>query len=147
MIARIIDASARNRALVLLFAVALAVAGYLSLRSTPLDAIPDLSDTQVVVFTEWPGRSPSLVEDQVTWPLVTGLLGTAGVADVRAQSMLGMSFVYVVFDEGTDLYWARSRVLESLSALQQRLPQGTAPRVGPDATGIGGVYQSALVDR
>ena len=147
MIAWIIDASARNRALVLLLAVALAVAGYASLKSTPLDAIPDLSDTQVVVFTEWPGRSPSLVEDQVTWPLVTGLLGTAGVSEVRAQSMLGMSFVYVVFDEGTDLYWARSRVLESLSSLQQRLPQGTAPRVGPDATGIGWVYQYALVDR
>lgn len=147
MIGKLIDASAHNRGLVFLFALALAIAGYVSIKNTPLDAIPDLSDTQVVVFTEWSGRSPSLVEDQITWPLVTGLQGTAAVAEVRAQSMLGMSFVYVVFDEGTDLYWARSRVLESLSALQSRLPVGVTPRVGPDATGIGWVYQYALVDR
>ncbi|MEZ4390983.1 MAG: efflux RND transporter permease subunit [Polyangiales bacterium] len=147
MIARIIEASARNRVLVLLFAVALAVAGWNAVTHIPLDAIPDLSDTQVVVFAEWPGRTPTLMEDQVTWPLVTGLLGTAGVVDVRAQTMLGMSFVYVIFEEGTDLYWARSRVQEAMGSLQSRLPAEVTPRLGPDATGIGWVYQYALVDR
>jgi len=147
VIGRLIDACAKYRALVLLGAVALAVAGVVCIRSVKLDAIPDLSDPQVVVFTEWMGRSPTLVEDQVTYPLVTALLGAPHVVDVRGQTMFGMSFVYVVFEEGTDVYWARSRVLESLSTVRDRLPKDVSPRLGPDATGIGWVYQYALVDR
>ncbi|MBK8258273.1 MAG: efflux RND transporter permease subunit [Polyangiaceae bacterium] len=147
MIGKLIDASAKNRALVLFFAVALAVAGVFAMRRIKLDAIPDLSDPQVIVFTEWMGRSPTLVEDQVTYPLVTSLLGAPHVVDVRGQTMFGMSFVYVVFDEGTDVYWARSRVLEYLNAVQGKLPKDAVTRIGPDATGIGWVYQYALVDR
>ncbi len=147
MIGRILDASARNRGLMLFFALALAVAGWQSARHVRLDAVPDLSDPQVIVFTEWMGRSPTLVEDQVTYPLVTALLGAPHVADVRGQTMFGMSFVYVVFDEGTDLYWARSRVAEALSTVRDRLPVDAAPRLGPDASGVGWVYQYALVDR
>jgi len=147
VIGRLIDASARNRALMLFFALALAVGGWTSARHIQLDAIPDLSDPQVIVFTEWMGRSPTLVEDQVTYPLVTALLGAPHVADVRGQTMFGMSFVYVVFEEGTDLYWARSRVLEYLSTVRNRLPPDATSRLGPDATGIGWVYQYALVDR
>src|SRR5688572_535208 len=147
VIGRLIEASAKYRALVLLAAVALAVLGTFSMRNVKLDAIPDLSDPQVIVFTEWMGRSPTLVEDQVTYPLVTSLLGAPHVVDVRGQSMFGMSFVYVVFEEGTDIYWARSRVLEYLSTVKDRLPTDAAPRLGPDATGIGWVYQYALVDR
>ena len=147
MIGRLIDASARNRALMLFFALALAIGGWTAARHIQLDAIPDLSDPQVIVFTEWMGRSPTLVEDQVTYPLVTALLGAPHVADVRGQTMFGMSFVYVVFEEGTDLYWARSRVLEYLSTVRNRLPPDASSRLGPDATGIGWVYQYALVDR
>ena len=147
MIGRLIDASARNRALMMFFALALAVGGWTAARNIQLDAIPDLSDPQVIVFTEWMGRSPTLVEDQVTYPLVTALLGAPHVADVRGQTMFGMSFVYVVFEEGTDLYWARSRVLEYLSTVRNRLPPDATSRLGPDATGIGWVYQYALVDR
>jgi Cu(I)/Ag(I) efflux system membrane protein CusA/SilA len=146
VIARIIELSARYRALVLLVALALAVGGAVAMRRLQLDAIPDLSDPQVIVFTEWIGRSPTLVEDQVTYPLVTALLGAPGVEEVRGQSMFGMSFVYVVFQEGTDLYWARSRVLEYLGTAQRRLPEGAVARLGPDASGIGWVYQYALVD-
>jgi hypothetical protein len=147
VIGRILDASARHRALVLVAALLLAVAGWMSLQRVELDAIPDLGDTQVVVYSEWMGRAPSLVEDQVGYPLVTGLLGLPRVIDVRAQSMFGMSFVYVVFEEGTDLYWARARVQEALGALRSRLPPEVSPRMGPDATGVGWVYQYALVDR
>jgi Cu(I)/Ag(I) efflux system membrane protein CusA/SilA len=147
MIAWLIDASAKYRALVLFAAVVLAIAGFTAMRNVKLDAIPDLSDPQVVVFTEWMGRSPTLVEDQVTYPLVTALLGAPHVVDVRGQTMFGMSFVYVVFEEGTDIYWARSRVLEYLSTVRNRLPADVSPRLGPDATGIGWVYQYALVDR
>lgn len=147
MIGRILDASARHRALVLVAALLLALAGWMSLQRVELDAIPDLGDTQVVVYSEWMGRAPSLVEDQVGYPLVTGLLGLPRVIDVRAQSMFGMSFVYVVFEEGTDLYWARARVQEALGALRSRLPPEVSPRMGPDATGVGWVYQYALVDR
>jgi len=143
----LIDASAKNRALVLFAAIALAVAGVTAMRNIKLDAIPDLSDPQVIVFTEWMGRSPTLVEDQVTYPLVTSLLGAPHVVDVRGQTMFGMSFVYVVFEEGTDLYWARSRVLEYLNTVRSRLPPDANTRIGPDATGIGWVYQYALVDR
>src|SRR5690606_22891540 len=147
MVNRLIDFSARHRILVLI-GVALATAGSVwSAQRVKLDAIPDLSDPQVIVFTEWMGRSPTLVEDQVTYPLVTSLLGAPHVVDVRGQTMFGMSFVYVVFEEGTDIYWARSRVLEYLSTVRDRLPEDANPRLGPDATGIGWVYQYALLDR
>jgi Cu(I)/Ag(I) efflux system membrane protein CusA/SilA len=147
VIGRIIDLSAHHRALVLVMAAALGVGGYASMRSLSLDAIPDLSDPQVIVFTEWPGRSPTLVEDQVTYPIVTALVGAPHVVEVRGQSMLGMSFVYVVFEEGTDLYWARSRVNEQLASARDRMPEGAEPRLGPDASGIGWIYQYAVLDR
>ncbi len=147
MIGKIIEASAKNRALVLFAAIALAIGGITAMRNVRLDAVPDLSDPQVIVFTEWMGRSPTLVEDQVTYPLVTALLGAPHVVDVRGQTMFGMSFVYVVFEEGTDVYWARSRVLEYLNTVRNRLPPDANTRIGPDATGIGWVYQYALVDR
>jgi Cu(I)/Ag(I) efflux system membrane protein CusA/SilA len=147
MVARIIEWCARHRVTVLL-AVGLALLGALfAMRRMKLDAIPDLSDTQVIVFTEWMGRSPTLVEDQVTYPIVSKLIGAPRVSDVRGYSMFGMSFVYVVFDEGTDPYWARSRVLEYLSGLRTALPEGAAPVLGPDATGIGWVFQYTLADR
>jgi Cu(I)/Ag(I) efflux system membrane protein CusA/SilA len=147
MIGWLIDASARNRGLVLFAGLALGIAGVTAMLHVKLDATPDLSDPQVIVFSEWMGRSPTLVEDQVTYPLVTALLGAPHVVDVRGQTMFGMSFVYVVFEEGTDLYWARSRVLEYLNTVQGRLPADAKTRIGPDATGIGWVYQYALVDR
>jgi Cu(I)/Ag(I) efflux system membrane protein CusA/SilA len=147
MIARIITYCATHRALVFLF-TAFAVAGSLvAIRHVPIDAIPDLSDPQVVVFTEWMGRSPDLVEDQVTYPVVSSLLGAPRVEAVRGQSMFGMSFVYVIFKEGTDLYWARSRVLEMMNGMRSRLPEGVSPVIGPDATSVGWVFQYALVDR
>ncbi len=147
MMGRFLELCARYRALVLLLGVALGIAGVASMRRVELDAIPDLSEAQVIVFTEWPGRSPTLIEDQVTYPLVTALLSAPRVQEVRAQSMFGMSFVYVVFEDGTDPYWARSRVLEYLSSAKERLPADVAPRIGPDASGIGWVYQYAIVDR
>lgn len=147
MIGKLIDAAAANRALVLLGAIVLAGFSYRAIEGIDLDAIPDLSDPQVIVFTEWMGRSPTLVEDQVTYPLVTALLSVPHVEDVRGQTMFGMSFVYVVFEEGTDIYWARSRVLEYLSTIQGRLPAGVTPQIGPDATGIGWVYQYVVTDR
>jgi copper/silver efflux system protein len=147
MVEKIIEFCARNRFLVLLaVAVATAGSGY-AIRHVKLDAIPDLSDPQVIVFSEWMGRSPTLVEDQVTYPIVSALVSAPHVADVRGYSMFGMSFVYVIFEEGTDIYWARSRVLEYLSTLQARLPPGVAPALGPDATGIGWVFQYTLVDK
>ena len=146
MIARILEFCARYRALVLFAGVALGIGGFAAMQRVKLDAIPDLSDSQVIVFTEWSGRSPTLVEDQVTYPLVTSLLGTPKVEEVRGQSMFGMSFVYVVFEEGTDAYWARSRVLEYLSSAEARLPEGAKSRLGPDASGVGWVFQYALVD-
>lgn len=146
MIARVIDACARHRGLVLALAIALGLGGYAAMRHLTLDAIPDLSDPQVIVFTEWKGRSPTLVEDQVTYPIVTALLGAPHVVEVRGQSTFGTSFVYVVFDEGTDLYWARSRVMEYLSSAAPRLPEGVVPRIGPDASGIGWVYQYVVLD-
>jgi Cu(I)/Ag(I) efflux system membrane protein CusA/SilA len=147
MVERIIELCARNRVIVLL-AVAFAVIGAtMAIRKAKLDAIPDLSDPQVIVFSEWMGRSPTLVEDQVTYPIASKLIGTPHVTDVRGFSMFGMSFVYVVFDEGTDLYWARSRVLEYLNGLRGSLPEGVSPNLGPDATGIGWVFQYSLVDK
>jgi copper/silver efflux system protein len=146
-IARTIAVSATNPWLTVLFVAALALWGWYALVRSPLDAIPDLSDVQVIVFTEWPGQSPDIVEDQVTYPLATALLAAPRVAFVRGQSMFGMSFLYVIFDDGTDLYWARSRVLEYLDEARARLPKGVTPTLGPDATGVGWVYQYALVDK
>jgi Cu(I)/Ag(I) efflux system membrane protein CusA/SilA len=146
MLARWIEACARRRGLTLAVVALLALWGAWSARTTPLDALPDLSDTQVIVFTEWMGRSPSLVEDQITYPIVTTFLAAPRVKVVRGFTMFGMSFVYVIFEDGTDIYWARSRVLENLVKLQGRLPPGVAPQLGPDATGVGWVFEYALVD-
>ena len=147
MIAAIIAWCARNRLMTVLAVAAAAALGAWSLETTPLDAIPDLSDVQVTIFTEWPGHAPDLVEDQITYPIVTTLLGAPKITAVRGQSMFGMSFVYVIFEEGTDLYWARSRIVEVMSALAVKLPAGVTPTLGPDATGVGWVYEYALIDR
>jgi copper/silver efflux system protein len=146
IIERIIDFSGRRRFFVLLVTLALVVGGLFSARRSQLDALPDLSDVQVIVSTEWMGRSPTLIENQVTYPIVTTFLGAPKVKNVRGFTMFGMSFVYVVFEEGTDIYWARSRVVERLATLQTRLPDGVTPQIGPDATSVGWVYQYALVD-
>jgi copper/silver efflux system protein len=147
LVGRVIAGSARNPLLTVLLVAGLAVWGWMSLRRAPLDAIPDLSDVQVIVFTEWMGRSPDLVEDQITYPISSSLVAAPGVKFVRGQSMFGMSFVYAIFEDGTDIYWARSRVLEYLSEAQGRLPDGVTPALGPDATGVGWVLEYALVDR
>jgi Cu(I)/Ag(I) efflux system membrane protein CusA/SilA len=144
MIEKLIAWSIKRRELVALGAIFILVAGALRLRTMPVDAIPDLSDTQVIVYTDYPGQAPQVVEDQVTYPLVTTFLSVPKVKVVRGQSMFSSSFVYVIFQDGTDLYWARSRVLEYLSAIQSRLPAGAKTRLGPDATGVGWVYQYAL---
>ena len=146
MIERIISYSARNRFVVLILVAALIFAGAWSIRHITLDALPDLSDTQVIVYSRW-DRSPDIIEDQVTYPIVTALLGAAKIKAIRGYSDFGYSYVYVIFDEGTDIYWARSRVLEYLSKIQQRLPEGVRTELGPDATGVGWVFQYALVDR
>ncbi len=146
LVGRVIAGCARNPFLTILLSAALGVWGFLSLRQAPLDAIPDLSDTQVIVFTEWEGRSPDLVEDQITYPISSSLVAAPGVQSVRGQSMFGMSFIYVIFEDGTDIYWARSRVLEYLSGATARLPAGVTPMLGPDASGVGWVFQYALVD-
>jgi Cu(I)/Ag(I) efflux system membrane protein CusA/SilA len=145
IVERIIDGSARNKFLVLVGVTLALLWGAYAIKRTPLDALPDLSDTQVIIFTEWMGRSPTLVEDQVTYPLTTTFLAAPKVKLVRGFTMFGMSFVYVVFEDGTDIYWARSRVIEYLSKLQGRLPAGVTPQVGPDATGVGWVLEYALV--
>ena len=147
MIERIIQWSAKNGVLVMLALVLVMGWGLWALYQTPLDAIPDLSDVQVIVFTEWQGRSPDLVEDQITYPIITSLLGAPHIKSVRGQSFLGLSFVYVIFADGTDMYWARSRVLEYLQSALGKLPEGITPTIGPDATGVGWIYQYALVDR
>ncbi|MBZ0101878.1 MAG: efflux RND transporter permease subunit, partial [Thermoanaerobaculia bacterium] len=146
MIKRIIRFSAENRFLVLgAVAVLIVLAGY-TLRQIRLDALPDLSDTQVIVYSRW-DRSPDILEDQVTYPIIANLLGAPKVKAIRGYSDFGFSYVYVIFQDGTDLYWARSRVLEYLSKIQSRLPEGVQTELGPDATGVGWVYQYALVDR
>jgi Cu(I)/Ag(I) efflux system membrane protein CusA/SilA len=147
MLAKIIEYSAKNKFLVLLMVFFLCAWGIWAMRKVPLDAIPDLSDVQVILYTEWPGRSPDLVEDQITYPVVTSMIAAPKVKNVRGQSMLGLSFVYVIFEEDTDLYWARSRVLEYMQGVIDKLPEGVTPRLGPDATGVGWVYQYALVDK
>ena len=141
MIERIVDWCGRNRALVLAATLLAAFGGAWAAARTPLDAVPDLSDTQVIVFTEWMGRSPTLVEDQITYPIATTFLGAPKVKAVRGFTMFGMSFVYVLFEDGTDIYWARSRALEYLSKLQGSLPPGVSPQIGPDATGVGWVFE------
>jgi copper/silver efflux system protein len=144
MIARIIRWSARNVALVALATIFITFAGIYAVKQVPLDAIPDLSDVQVIVYTEYPGQAPQVVEDQVTYPLTTAMLTVPKAHVVRGFSFFGVSFVYVIFDDGTDIYWARSRVLEYLSAAAKDLPAGVTPELGPDATGVGWVYQYAL---
>jgi Cu(I)/Ag(I) efflux system membrane protein CusA/SilA len=146
-VARLIALCAQQRGLTLLAIAAAFVWGVASLRQTPLDALPDLSDVQVIVFSEWPGQSPDLVENQVTVPISARLLSAPGVRSVRGQSYFGLSFVHVIFEDGRDLYWARSRVLELLAGVESQLPQGVTPVLGPDATGVGWVFQYALVDR
>jgi len=146
MIAAIIRWSIQNRLLVLLLALMLAGWGMVSLRHIPLDAIPDLSDVQVIVRTTYPGQAPQVVEDQVTYPLSTAMLAVPGATTVRGYSFFGDSFIYVIFEDGTDIYWARSRVLEYLNQVTSKLPAGVQPELGPDATGVGWVYQYALVD-
>ncbi len=146
MIARLIERSARNPVLVILCVLLLAGWGLWAISQVPLDAIPDLSDAQVIVYTEWQGRSPTLIEDQITYPVVTSLLAGPRVKRVRGVSEYGVSYVYVIFEDQTDLYWARSRVLEYLQKLTGKLPPGVTPTLGPDATGVGWVYQYALVD-
>ena len=147
MIAALIRWSIANRFLVLVATVLIAAWGVVSLVRTPLDAIPDLSDTQVIIRTPFPGQAPRIVEDQVTYPLATTMMSVPGAKTVRGYSMFGDSFVYVLFEDGTDPYWARSRVLEYLNQVQSRLPAGARPALGPDATGVGWIYQYALVDR
>jgi Cu(I)/Ag(I) efflux system membrane protein CusA/SilA len=147
MIAALIRASVRARAFVLLAALALTVAGIWAVRSTPVDALPDLSDVQVIIRTTYPGQAPQIVENQVTYPLTTTMLSVPGAKTVRGYSFFGDSFVYVLFEDGTDLYWARSRVLEYLNQVQSRLPASARPSLGPDATGVGWIYEYALVDR
>ncbi len=145
MIGRLIDLCARNMMLVLLATLLVVGVGVWSVLNTPLDALPDLSDTQVIVYTEYPGQAPQVVEDQVTYPLTTALLAVPHAKVVRGLSNFGLSFVYVVFDDGTDLYWARSRVLEYLNFAAKRLPQGVTPALGPDASGVGWVYEYAVL--
>ena len=147
MIDRIIEWSAHNKFLVLLVTGFAIVGGIYSMRSVPLDAIPDLSDPQVIIYTEWEGRSPDLVEDQVTYPIVSAMLAAPHVSVVRGISDYGFSYVYVVFDEGTDIYWGRSRVLEYMDKIRGKLPEGVAPSLGPDATGVGWAFEYALVDK
>ncbi|MGE5892896.1 MAG: efflux RND transporter permease subunit [bacterium] len=147
MIAKIIEYSARNRFIIFLLILFLCIWGYLSLKNTPLDAIPDLSDTQVIIFTEWPGRSPNLVEDQITYPITATLLAAPKVQVVRGFSYLGSSFIYVIFEEGTDIYWARSRVLEYLQAVKNKIPLDVNPVLGPDATSVGWGFSYAVVDK
>jgi Cu(I)/Ag(I) efflux system membrane protein CusA/SilA len=144
MIAAIIEYSIRNRTVVILAAAAATVAGLLSLYALRLDAIPELSDVQVIVFTEFPGQAPEVVEAQVTYPLTTAMLSVPYAKVVRGYSFFGLSFVYIIFEDGTDIYWARSRVLEYLNFARNKLPAAVSPQLGPDATGVGWVYQYVL---
>ncbi|VAX20933.1 Cobalt-zinc-cadmium resistance protein CzcA; Cation efflux system protein CusA [hydrothermal vent metagenome] len=147
MIASIIHWSLTNRFLVLIATAFIFLGGLWAIKNTPLDAIPDLSDVQVIVFTDYPGQSPQVVEDQVTYPLTTAMLSVPGTTVVRGYSFFGFSFVYIIFEDGIDMYWARSRVLEYLNYVAGRLPSGVTPTLGPDATGVGWIYEYALVDR
>src|SRR5580693_267560 len=146
LLERIVEASARNAFLVIILVVFGVFGGLWALMRTPLDAIPDLSDVQVIVSADWSGRSPDLVEDQITYPISTRFVAAPKVKFVRGESMFGKSFIYIVFEDGTDLYWARSRVLEYLNSVRGSLPEGANPVIGPDATGVGWVYEYALAD-
>lgn len=147
MIGKIIEYSAQNRFVICLGVAFFTAWGGWALLHTPLDAIPDLSDVQVIVYTEWEGRNPALIEEQITYPIVSQMLSAPRIKVVRGFSFFGYSFVYMIFEDGTDMYWARSRVLEYMAGALRRLPQGVVPVLGPDATGVGWVYQYALVDR
>lgn len=147
MIAAVIRAALRNRLLVIIAALGMALWGIWALQRAPLDALPDLSDVQVIVRVSYPGKAPQVIEDQVTWPLTTTMLSVPGAKTVRGFSMFGDAYVYVLFEDGTDLYWARSRVLEYLSQIQSQLPEGARAELGPDATGVGWIYEYALVDK
>src|SRR5271165_4893265 len=144
MLERIIDFSLRNKFIVLITTMALVVSGCYALRNIPLDALPDLSDVQVIVYTEWPGQAPQIIQDQVTYPITTKMLSVPRNKVVRGYSFFGFSFVYVIFEDGTDPYWARSRVLEYLSGLSGSLPKDATPRLGPDATGVGWAFMYSL---
>ena len=144
MISKLIEAALRNRVIVLLIAAGIIVYGVYAVKTTPVDAIPDLSENQVIIFTEWMGRSPQIIEDQVTYPLVSNLQGIPRVKNIRANSMFGMSFVFVIFDDNADIYWARTRVLERLNSAQRLLPQDVTPTLGPDGTGLGHIYWYTL---
>src|SRR5450755_3472692 len=147
MIAKLIRWSITNRFLVLLVTLMVSGWGVYSVLKTPLDALPDLSDVQVIIRTPYPGQAPRIVENQITYPLTTTMLSVPGARTVRGYSFFGDSFVYVIFEDGTDLYWARSRVLEYLNQIQDRLPANAKASLGPDATGVGWIYEYALVDR
>src|SRR5881409_3127725 len=146
LLERIIDASARNAFLVVILTIFAIAGGMWGLYNTPLDAIPDLSDVQVIVYTDWEGRSPDLIEDQITYPISTRFIAAPKVKFVRGESMFGKSFIYVIFEDGTDIYWARSRVIEYLNSVRGSLPEGVNPVIGPDATGVGWVFEYAVVD-
>src|SRR5512136_1128475 len=146
MIAKIIEFSARNKFIIFLMMIISLAWGYWALKNAPLDAIPDLSDTQVIIYTEWTGRSPDLVEDQITYPISSTLLAAPKVQAVRGFSFLGSSFIYVIFEEGTDIYWARSRILEYLQAVKNKIPADVNPVLGPDATSLGWGFSYAVVD-
>ena len=147
MLKNIIGFSLKNRFLVLLATAFILVWGIYSMNRTPLDAIPDLSDVQVIIFTKFPGQAPQIVEDQITYPLTTAMLSVPYAKVVRGYSFFGLSFVYIIFEDDTDMYWARSRVLEQLNFVSGRLPPEITPTLGPDATGVGWVYEYALVDK
>jgi len=144
MINNFITWALKNRIIVLLIAVGVTVYGIIAVKNTPVDAIPDLSENQVIIFTEWMGRNPQIIEDQITYPLVSNLQGIPKVKNIRANSMFGMSFVFVIFDDDADIYWARTRVLERLNYAQRLLPEGITPTLGPDGTGLGHVYWYTL---
>ncbi|OAI06992.1 MULTISPECIES: efflux RND transporter permease subunit [Methylomonas] len=146
MVENLIEFCAKNRFIVFLLVFGLAAGGLWAMKNTPIDALPDLSDTQVIIYTQWPGRSPDLMEDQITYPIITALLSAPNVTVVRGFSDFGYSYVYVLFKDGTDIYWARSRVLEYMNQLSGKLPEGVTPQLGPDATAVGWVFQYALVD-
>ena len=146
MISKLIAWCIENRFLVTILTIIVTMIGAWAMATIPIDAIPDLSDVQVIIYTNWQGRDPQTIEDQVTYPLATRMLSVAGVADVRGYSFFGFSFVYVIFEDGTDIYWARSRVLEYLNQVQGELPEGATPNLGPDATGLGWVYIYTLED-
>src|SRR5262244_669820 len=144
MLERIIDFSLKNRFIVLLGTIALVLGGVYAVKNAPLDAIPDLSDVQVIIYTEWPGQAPQIVQDQITYPITTKMLSVPRNTVVRGYSFYGFSFVYVIFQDGTDPYWARSRVLEYLNSIGNQLPKGVQPSLGPDATGVGWAFMYSI---